>query len=543
MNSISTMAKYPFETTLVTLQKPEAGGFGFALAEITSEGHTFVTVENIGEGTPAAQAQCIELGDILMEVNGTNVTKSSFNDVIGIVQEVPPLGSLDLVLAKRANVISNAKEATVAEVLGDDAPAELTGKTVSQLLNEVPTSDALHQDVKLAVYDMTIPLTTRPPRDNEVDGVDYNFVSREEFEKLIAEDRFMEHGENKGNLYGTLKVDEYTIKPTQSRPSRRRTMKQALESGAAVPLTTPAGTPSVTVQDLVGARAGPFAGTAVDAFLNSVPVNDPTHGALRKDIQSIVYDLTTPVTTRAMRPGEQNGREYIFVTPEAFAAMVAEGKFIEHGSNNGNSYGTPKLTQELLAQAKAKASAVQEPTRTKTFDAAMTGGVASPPVPAVTNEASVGAIMEKAGVQHQASKNIPVSRFLASVDDKHPQLGDISKQIKSAIYDMTVPLTTREPLEGEVNGVDYNFVSVATFEKYIAADAFMEYGTGKNGVYYGTLKLTEDQVAKAPTAPKREFRVSLKEATKPANGGTGAQPPVANVTVSGDNSAWHETLV
>lgn len=31
-------------------------------------------------------------------------------------------------------------------------------------------------------------------------------------------------------------------------------------------------------------------------------------------------------------------------------------------------------------------------------------------------------------------------------------------QVKSAIYDMTVPLTTREPLDGEVNGVDYNFV-------------------------------------------------------------------------------------
>ena len=33
--------------------------------------------------------------------------------------------------------------------------------------------------------------TTRPPRSNEVDGVDYNFVSNEEFEKLIKEKNFM----------------------------------------------------------------------------------------------------------------------------------------------------------------------------------------------------------------------------------------------------------------------------------------------------------------------------------------------------------------
>lgn len=45
--------------------------------------------------------------------------------------------------------------------------------------------------------------TSRPVRDGEVDGVDYNFVSREEFETMVREDRFLEWADIFGNLYGT----------------------------------------------------------------------------------------------------------------------------------------------------------------------------------------------------------------------------------------------------------------------------------------------------------------------------------------------------
>ncbi len=45
--------------------------------------------------------------------------------------------------------------------------------------------------------------TTRPPRANEKDGTDYHFVDRPAFERLVAEDAFMEWAEVHGNLYGT----------------------------------------------------------------------------------------------------------------------------------------------------------------------------------------------------------------------------------------------------------------------------------------------------------------------------------------------------
>lgn len=56
----------------------------------------------------------------------------------------------------------------------------------------------------------SISATTRAPRPGEVDGVHYHFLSRDEFEKMIAEDAFLEHAEYVGNCYGTPKkyVDE-----------------------------------------------------------------------------------------------------------------------------------------------------------------------------------------------------------------------------------------------------------------------------------------------------------------------------------------------
>ena len=47
--------------------------------------------------------------------------------------------------------------------------------------------------------------TTREPREGEVDGKDHVFLSREEFERWIEEDRLLEWAEYSGNLYGTPK--------------------------------------------------------------------------------------------------------------------------------------------------------------------------------------------------------------------------------------------------------------------------------------------------------------------------------------------------
>jgi guanylate kinase len=51
--------------------------------------------------------------------------------------------------------------------------------------------------------ELSVSYTTRPPRQGEVDGREYHFVTREKFKELIDADEFLEHAEVYGNLYGT----------------------------------------------------------------------------------------------------------------------------------------------------------------------------------------------------------------------------------------------------------------------------------------------------------------------------------------------------
>ncbi|MEM6407541.1 MAG: guanylate kinase [Pseudomonadota bacterium] len=62
-------------------------------------------------------------------------------------------------------------------------------------------------------------------------------------------------------------------------------------------------------------------------------------GLLRAWDPSISFSVSA--TTRAPRPGEQDGREYYFVTREAFQEMVSRGKMLEHAEVFGNFYGSP----------------------------------------------------------------------------------------------------------------------------------------------------------------------------------------------------------
>lgn len=56
----------------------------------------------------------------------------------------------------------------------------------------------------------SVSMTTRKPRDGEVDGADYYFVSEEEFERQIENDNLLEYAKFVGNYYGTPfdKVEE-----------------------------------------------------------------------------------------------------------------------------------------------------------------------------------------------------------------------------------------------------------------------------------------------------------------------------------------------
>ncbi len=58
---------------------------------------------------------------------------------------------------------------------------------------------------KYQSFKISVSHTTRKPRSNEVDGVDYNFVTINQFKDLIKKNDFYEYAEIFGNYYGTLK--------------------------------------------------------------------------------------------------------------------------------------------------------------------------------------------------------------------------------------------------------------------------------------------------------------------------------------------------
>ena len=56
-------------------------------------------------------------------------------------------------------------------------------------------------------FKISVSHTTRSPRSNEIDGIDYHFVSKEKFQKLISENKFYEYAKIFENYYGTLKLE------------------------------------------------------------------------------------------------------------------------------------------------------------------------------------------------------------------------------------------------------------------------------------------------------------------------------------------------
>jgi guanylate kinase len=69
-------------------------------------------------------------------------------------------------------------------------------------------------------------------------------------------------------------------------------------------------------------------------------------------------ELSVSATTRKPRPGEQDGADYHFLTPQEFERHVAEGDFLEHATYSGNRYGT--LRSELQNRLDAGVPVVLE---------------------------------------------------------------------------------------------------------------------------------------------------------------------------------------
>lgn len=73
-------------------------------------------------------------------------------------------------------------------------------------------------------------------------------------------------------------------------------------------------------------------------------------GSLIKEVRAMLPDLGYSVshTTRPQRFGEENGREYFFVTKEDFERRIGGGDFLEYANVHGNLYGTSLRESEKV---------------------------------------------------------------------------------------------------------------------------------------------------------------------------------------------------
>lgn len=71
------------------------------------------------------------------------------------------------------------------------------GTLAAKLLNDDPS------------FTFSVSATTRAKRSTEIEDVHYHFLSDEEYDKLLAEDAFLEHATVHGHRYGTLKSEVY----------------------------------------------------------------------------------------------------------------------------------------------------------------------------------------------------------------------------------------------------------------------------------------------------------------------------------------------
>ncbi|KAM4571924.1 membrane-associated guanylate kinase, WW and PDZ domain-containing protein 3a [Fundulus diaphanus] len=125
-------------------------------------------------------------GDVLLEVNGTPVSGLTNRDTLAVVRHFREPVRL--------------KTVRPGKVLNTDLRHYLSLQFQKGSLDH-----KLQQVIRDNLYLRTIPCTTRQPREGEVPGVDYNFISVGEFQELEESGILLESGTYDGNYYGTPK--------------------------------------------------------------------------------------------------------------------------------------------------------------------------------------------------------------------------------------------------------------------------------------------------------------------------------------------------
>lgn len=125
-----------------------------------------------------------ETGDIIIEIDG---------------EQVAGLTSIDI-----EQILSRSTKHTFKILTGQQHgfPLELR-EYLSRRFVRGSLDHKLQELIRDNIYSRTIPITTRPKRDNEIDGVDYRFVTKEQFIQMERSGLLLESGVYCNYYYGT----------------------------------------------------------------------------------------------------------------------------------------------------------------------------------------------------------------------------------------------------------------------------------------------------------------------------------------------------
>uniref|UniRef100_T1JEL2 Membrane-associated guanylate kinase, WW and PDZ domain-containing protein 1 n=1 Tax=Strigamia maritima TaxID=126957 RepID=T1JEL2_STRMM len=145
----------------------------------------------VGDRSPPGSAYLmgrLSFGDVILEIQGQKTAGYTQRDVVAWLN----------------HCCRNGNPVTIKTIPEGLIVKDLRQYLTSRFPKGSPDHD-LQNTIRDNLYLRTVPCTTRPPRDGEVNGVDYCFLSPEEFMILERSGKLLESGIFEGNHYGTPK--------------------------------------------------------------------------------------------------------------------------------------------------------------------------------------------------------------------------------------------------------------------------------------------------------------------------------------------------
>ncbi|XP_071612340.1 membrane-associated guanylate kinase, WW and PDZ domain-containing protein 1 isoform X22 [Heliangelus exortis] len=164
-----------------SLTRGPGGQLGFSLLGGAEHGEFPYAGAVVGDGEAA-----LSEGELLLEVQGIRVSGLPLYDVLEVIRS-----------CKDPIVVKSVRQ-------GSRLNKDLRHYLNQRFQKGSPDHD-LQQTIRDNLYRHAVPCTTRPPREGEVPGVDYNFLTVEEFLELERSGTLLEVGTYEGNYYGTPK--------------------------------------------------------------------------------------------------------------------------------------------------------------------------------------------------------------------------------------------------------------------------------------------------------------------------------------------------